>query len=220
MDRPLIGITTYGRDEEGKFSLPSEYVDAVRRAGGVPLLLPPGENDAASCLASLHGLILAGGGDIHPKTCGGALHETSYMMDRERDTSEIAMVKDVLATGMPTLAICRGAQIVNAALGGSLYSHIPDVVGEAVPHRLPPREPTAHKVSIVPGSMLAKVIETTECSPQSWHHQAVNTPAAGLKVTAHAPDGIIEAFEKPDHPWLIAVQWHPELTAAADPGQQ
>ncbi|MGE3314070.1 MAG: gamma-glutamyl-gamma-aminobutyrate hydrolase family protein [Planctomycetaceae bacterium] len=217
---PLIGITTYGRDEDNRFRVPGDYVDAVRRAGGVPVLIPPGGHGLEFALARVDGLILAGGGDINPQHYGGTMHETIYSVDAERDASEMILARAVVESGMPTFGICRGLQLINVALGGTLHEHLPDVVGESVLHRLPPREATEHAVRVKSGSKLGDVLLDLEFTAASWHHQAVRDVAPGLNVVAHAPDGTIEALEKTDHPWLIAVQWHPELTAAVSATQQ
>jgi putative glutamine amidotransferase len=217
---PLIGITTYARDEGNKVTLPSEYIDAVRRAGGCAVLLPPGERNLDIVLARLDGLIIAGGGDIDPARYGGDHHTAVYMIDTERDEMELELARRVIDSGMPTLCICRGSQILNVALGGTLHVHLPDVVGEQVHHRAPPREPTPHPVQIDDQSRLAELIGRTEREPMSWHHQAICNVAPQLQVVARAPDDVVEAIEYPDHPWLIGVQWHPELTAADDPAQQ
>ena len=166
------------------------------------------------------GLILCGGGDLHPACYGRQLHATNYGMDHQRDMNELAMVRRALETDMPAFAICRGIQVLNVALGGTLIQHIPDVFGEKVLHRLPPRKPTPHPVTIRPESRLAEILACTECAPISWHHQAIGDLGRGLRVVANAPDGVVEAVEMPEHPELIAVQWHPELSAAADPVQQ
>ena len=220
LEPPLIGITTYGRDADNKFSLPGEYVDAVRRAGGVVLLIPPGEPALDALLQQLDGLILAGGGDLDPARYNGAFHETIYMLDPERDSSELAMVERIVADGVPTLAICRGAQVVNVALGGTLVEHLPDECGDSIQHRLPPRDPAAHAVMVEPSSQLAAILQAEAIEPASWHPQAIRDAADGLTVVAWAPDGVIEAAEMAAHPWLVAVQWHPEITAAEDPIQQ
>ena len=220
MTKPLIGITTYGRDDANKVSLPAEYSDAVRRAGGIPLLIPPGEEQWTDLLPHLDGIILAGGGDMDPALYAGNHHETIYMIDPERDNSELTLTNQVIEKGLPTLGICRGMQVINVALGGTLIEHLPDEVGEDVAHRMPPREPTIHGVDVMPGSKLADILQSQRIESASWHHQAVRSVAEPLAVTAHAPDGIVEAAELPDHPWLVAVQWHPEITAADDPVQQ
>lgn len=218
--RPVIGITTYGRDAQNQFVLPAEYVDAVRRAGGLPVLLPPGEFGVDQWLRLTDAIILAGGGDIAPTRYGGGEHASIYMVDAERDAVEVELARAVVASGHPTLGVCRGTQVLNVALGGSLHAHLPDVVGESVLHRLPPRQPCDHVVRVVAGSRTAQVFGREEFSAASWHHQAIDRLGSGLTITAHAADGTIEAVEMPDHPWLLAVQWHPELTAAADPLQQ
>jgi len=220
MHLPLIGITTYGRDDHDTFSLPAAYVDAVRRAGGIPVLIPPGEAHLALLMARLDGLILAGGGDIDPAHYNGQEHATIYMVDAERDSSELDLVRRVVESGVPTLGICRGVQVINVALGGTLIEHLPDEVGDAIAHRLPPRSPARHLVEIQPQSQLAAILGRVQVEPASWHHQALRQPAAGLTVVAQAADGAIEAVEMLGHPWLVAVQWHPEITAAVDPVQQ
>ncbi len=218
--KPVIGITTYGRDDNKRFSLPSVYVDAVRRAGGIPVLIPPGEPDLTQLLDLLDGVILSGGGDIDPQLYAGTRHETIYMLDPERDSSEIKLARLLVDQDLPVLGICRGTQILNVALGGTLIEHLPDVVGEEVLHRAPPRLPVSHEVTVAPDSRLAAILRQTNVSPASWHHQAIRQPAPGLQVVASATDGTIEAVEMPSHRWLIAVQWHPEITAATDPEQQ
>lgn len=220
MTAPVIGITTYGRDERGRYTLPAEYVAAVDRAGGVPLLIPPLPRHAARYLDHVDGMVLAGGGDLDPASYGSDGHETIYSVDPARDDLELELARRIVALRRPTLAICRGLQVLNVALGGSLIEHLPAVVGEDVLHRAPPREPTPHAVRVEPGSRLASVTGSTGFAPMSWHHQAVRALAPGLQVTARAPDGTIEALEMPGHPWLLAVQWHPELTAQQDPAQQ
>ena len=218
--RPLIGVTTYGRDERGRYTLPSEYVAAVVRAGAVPVLIPPVPEHAARYLELVDGIVLAGGGDLDPAHYGGERPETIYGVDAQRDALELALARRIVECGAPTLAICRGMQVLNVALGGTLIEHLPAAVGEDVLHRAPPREPIAHPVKVKPGSHLASVAGGTELAPMSWHHQAIRKPAPGLEVVATAPDGTIEAVELEGHPWLIAVQWHPELTAEKDPAQQ
>lgn len=217
---PIVGITTYGRDADKKFSLPAEYVDSVRRAGGIPVLLPPGETNLATLLAQVNGLILAGGGDLDPTHYDGNGHETIYMLDEERDRTELAMARYVVSQEIPTLGICRGAQVVNVALGGTLIEHLPDEVGESILHRLPPRNPASHAIDIDPSSQLAGILAESRIDSASWHHQAIRRIGEGLDIVAWATDGTVEAAEMEGHPWLVTVQWHPELTAANDPVQQ
>jgi len=217
---PVIGITTYGRDERGRYTLPSEYVAAVQRAGAVPVLIPPVPELARRYLELVDGMILAGGGDMDPAHYGGEAHETLYGIDAQRDGLELALARQIVERRQPALAICRGMQVLNVALGGTLIEHLPAVVGEDVLHRKPPREPTPHAVRVKAGSRLAAIAGATEFAPLSWHHQAIRATAPGLEVVATAPDGTIEAVELSSHPWLIAVQWHPELTAEREPAQQ
>ena len=234
MSRPLIGITTYPPNRDGQVELPQEYVHAVRRAGADVVLVPPGTADdpvdVELVLDRLDGVVLAGGGDVDPARYGGSGHETVYALRPERDRDELALVHALLARQLPTLAICRGAQVLNVALGGSLVAHLPDVVpgpdAGGVLHRLEPEEvrgratPTPHEVEVEPGSALAGVLGTGRVTPMSWHHQAVDRLGDGLRAVARAPDGVVEALELADHPEVVAVQWHPELTAAVDPTQQ
>ncbi len=225
---PLIGLTTYHSRGEGEYDLPAEYVDSVRRAGAVPLLLPPGESRWADILERLDAVIFTGGGDISPEAYGGIDHPALYMVDRERDASELTLARGAVDAGLPTLGICRGVQVLNVALGGTLVEHLPDVVGEEVAHRdeaAGPGDdrsagPIDHMVSVEPGSRLAEVVGALEFRCSSWHHQGLGGVAPRLDVVARAPDGTIEAVELGSHPWLLGVQWHPELMAATDPIQQ
>ncbi len=218
--RPVIGLTTYGRDSANRFDCPGEYVDAVRRAGAVAVLLPPGEADCLAVASRLDGLVLTGGGDINPERYGATRHPSVYSVDDERDAAELALARYVLDTGLPTLAICRGMQLVNVLLGGTLHQHVPEALGEQVIHRVPPRDATQHRVSVQRGTRVADICGSLEFDCASWHHQGLADVASDLQISAWAPDLLVEAIEMPAHPWLIGVQWHPELTAASDPVQQ
>ena len=218
--RPRIGLVTYGRNEDNWFSLPAEYVDSVRRAGGLPVLLAPGETDLKSWLGSIDALVLPGGGDISPSCYGGEPHAENYKMDADRDGNELDLARHAVAAQLPTLAICRGMQMMHVAFGGKLVPHIPEVVGDLVPHRSPERKPVEHLVTANPESKLAEVMGESRVTVASWHHQATEGITEGFRIAAHSPDGLIEAMELPEHPFLLAVQWHPELTAAKDPSQQ
>jgi putative glutamine amidotransferase len=221
--RPLIGITTYPRqaDPRGAFRLPSAYVDAVRRAGGVAVMLPPEGEEVGELIDRLDGFVLSGGGDVQPELYGGEEHPLIARVDAGRDVFEIALVRAVIAAEVPALHICRGCQVLNVALGGTLHEHLPDVVGETLVHReATPEGEERHAVEVEPGSRLAAVMEQTRPEPVSSHHQAPDRVAPPLRVVARAEDGTIEALELPGHPWLLGVQWHPELSAAEDPSQQ
>jgi putative glutamine amidotransferase len=224
MTAPLVGVTTYApsADSRGddRHTLPAAYSEAVRRAGGVPVLLPSGEPKVADLLDRLDGLVLAGGGDLDPAAWGGAADATNYGMDAGRDTLELELVRRVIDGDVPTLAICRGSQVVNVALGGTLHNHLPDVVGDHVAHRTDPPGPIPHRVRVDGDTLVARLMGATEVRPASWHHQAVDRLGDDLRATAWAPDGVIEATEHDGHRWLACVQWHPEITAHEDPTQQ
>lgn len=219
MDPPLIALTTYPAVDDGGITLPAAYVDSVRRAGGRTVLVPPGEPDPASLLGLVDALVLTGGGDLDPVLWGGPAHDSVYQVDGPRDRLELELCRLAVERRVPMLAICRGVQVLNVALGGSLHVHLPDAVGESVTHRLPPRELVPHPVSVDAGCRLALVLGATEIEPMSWHHQGIDRLGDGLRVVARAPDGVIEAVELDGHPWLFCVQWHPELTADTDPTQ-
>lgn len=216
---PIIAISTYGRNSDNEFPLPAEYVDSVRRAGGQPILLPPGSEDLDGILEMVDGAILSGGGDIDPHLYDSKRHPTNYKIDGERDRFELALVRALLRTGHPALYICRGAQMLNVALGGDLVQHIPDAFGNKVNHRLPGRKQVDHDIEIEPETLLASTICTAKTTIRSWHHQALNHLGEGLRAIAWAEDGVIEAVEMFTRSWMCAVQWHPELTAEKDPKQ-
>ncbi|RLC01910.1 MAG: gamma-glutamyl-gamma-aminobutyrate hydrolase family protein [Deltaproteobacteria bacterium] len=217
---PLIGLTSYGKKEANKYNLPAEYVDSVRRAGGIPVLLPPGETQIKSLCSRLDGIILSGGGDIHQDYYNGSAHPMIYNVDEQRDETEFKIIEVLLERNIPTLAICRGMQVLNIFLGGTLYEHLPETFGESVLHRLPPRETSKHLVDISPGSKLHRIVSTSQMEIVSWHHQAVKGIPKELTITAKSKDGVIEGLELDSHPWLVAVQWHPELSASEDRLQQ
>ncbi len=211
--RPVIGITTYSRSEAGEFYLPGAYVDAVQLAGGVPILLPPNQPDPARILDVVDGLIFSGGGDIEPELYGGAHHSTIYLVDEERDSFELELAKQVLSANVPTLGICRGMQVLNVATGGTLITHVPEVYGDSIAHRLDhPRRPIPHDVQVKLDSRLGAIVGQAEIGVVSWHHQAVKEVPDCWRVSASAADGLVEALEHQEHPWLVAVQWHPELS--------
>jgi putative glutamine amidotransferase len=220
--RPLIGITTYHRETSGRsrFTVPSAYVDALRSGGGLAVLIAPGEAAPEELLLRLDGLVLSGGGDVDPTSYGGDAHERSYALSPERDRFELALLRGALERGTPVLAICRGMQLLNVALGGDLHPHLPDVVGERVTHRRSQTEAAAHPVRLERGSALAGLLRSDrlEAVP-SWHHQALRRLGSGLRPIAWAPDEVVEAVELARAPHVTAVQWHPELAGAAAAGR-
>lgn len=231
---PRIGLPTYSRreDENDRFTLYAQYVDGVRRAGGLPLLIAPGssvesraQGEHAELFDFIDGWVLTGGGDVDPQAYGGERHEKIYNTDPERDADELVLIRTILERGLPALCICRGMQLLNVALGGTLCEHLADAdecadaAGKLL-HRAPPRQPLRHAVEVDPASRLAELLGETRLDPFSWHHQALRDVAPGFEVVARAPDGVVEAIESPDHPDLICVQWHPELSCAQDVPQQ
>lgn len=219
--RPVIGISSYPRTGiPPGFALPCGYVDAVRRAGGIPIGLPPGDPNPAHYLNLLDGLILAGGGDLDPQAYGGQSHETVYAVSTERDAFEFALVRAVLERqDLPVLCICRGMQVLNVVCGGDLHTHVPDSVENAICHRRERLCPTDHSATVEPASRLATILGTTNCLVRSWHHQAVREVGRSLRPVAWSEDGVVEAIEHDSHTWCVAVQWHPELQLD-DPIQQ
>ena len=228
MSRPIIGITSGGRSEgyiksrhyREFYSTPAPYVDALRRAGGAPLIIPPGPG-WRTVLPLLDGVVVTGGTDIDPAHYAGDRHNPHILpADAERDHCELDLLRRLLdERERPLLCICRGLQALNVAAGGSLYEHIPDIRAEDI-HRDEAGLWAMQEAHVEPDSLIAEVMGTTRLTTSSGHHQAVKRLGAGLRVTAVAGDGIIEALELDGYPWLIAVQWHPEVTAEQDPSQQ
>jgi putative glutamine amidotransferase len=232
---PVIAIPTYhlpvGRVSDwarAGYALPAPYVDAVRRAGGRPVLIPaPFDGVPDVCDA----LVLAGGGDIEPARYGDAAgaHPAVYGVDPARDELELALAVEAVAAGVPTLAICRGFQVVNVAFGGTLLPHLPDVDGLRA-HGTPVLgDSVRHDVKVAGSSMLERLCGSDVRGCVSHHHQGADRVGHGLVPVAWADDGLVEALElAPDAgggaggagPFFVAVQWHPEMSAATDPVQQ
>jgi putative glutamine amidotransferase len=188
------------------------YVRAVEVAGGIPVVLPPLNNgDVPRMLARLDGLVLSGGPDLAPQAYGAQPHVELGSTEPRLDRFEYAMAREGVRQELPILGICRGAQTLNVARGGTLHQHLPDVVGDAIAHRqIDDGQLPTHPVVIAQGSMLATVLGATQLSVNSFHHQAVDRLGAGLCACAWAPDGTIEAIEDPAQPFVLAVQWHAE----------
>ena len=208
MHKPIIGITT-SYNTNGNISMRPAYVDAIRENGGIGCLLsrPTAPDEIAALAADLDGLLFAGGGDIDPAYYGETVAHPSVEITPERDTFELALFAAFVQTGKPIFGICRGVQLINVALGGSLYQHIEG-------HRQTPTpgsQPT-QTVTVADGTRLAALTGAAgELTVNTFHHQAVKQPGKGAVVTARAEDGTIEAIEVPEHPFLVGVQWHPEL---------
>lgn len=223
MSAPIVGITCYGPDELEfrSYWLPTAYVDAVEQAGAQALLLPAGGRLSDALLARLDGLVLSGGGDLDPACHAGGSHAAVYMVTPERDRFEIELARRALERPeLPLLGICRGMQVMNVALGGDLELHLPDVRGDRVEHRLPPRLPIHHPVRIAGDSLLGRIYGRERFRVCSWHHQEVRKLGHGLVPVAWAEDGVVEGLVQPDHPFALGVQWHPELQVGDDPLQR
>jgi putative glutamine amidotransferase len=229
--RPLIAVPAYpvkaGRVqgwEKPGVAAPTPYVDALHRAGAQEAILMPvaiDDADAGEVLERFDGLLLIGGGDLQPAEYGQDRRDEVYGVIPHRDRFEVALARAAVARGIPTLAICRGHQVLNVALGGSLDQHITGREG-LVHHGTPGVESGAsvHDLELAPGSRLAEAMGVTHASCSSHHHQAVERTGDGLCVTARAPDGVIEGIEVDGDGWIVGAQWHPEDTAAADPAHQ
>lgn len=214
---PVIGITTYGRNIKGRFHLPGDYVDAVRAGGGLPVLLPPGEPHADGILKRIDGLILAGGEDIEPRLYGGIPHPAIERVDPERDAFELALARAALKGDLPVLGICRGHQMLNVATGGDLIPHLPERQRNGVVHRGENEREVIHPVRIEAGSRLEEILGAAEVPTVSLHHQGMGNISPEWRPSAYAPDGLVEAQEHRRHPWMIAVQWHPEMAYREPP---
>lgn len=228
---PLVAVPTYhlaaGRVLDwarGGYAVPEGYVVGLGRAGARPLLLPPAPGVAAEdLLAPFDAMVLAGGGDVDPARYGGGdPHPAVYGVDPVRDRSELDLVRAAIALRLPTLAICRGMQVLNVALGGSLHQHLPDLQGLDL-HGHPTRHrPVLHDVKIAAGTRLAEAAgqEVLRCT--SHHHQGVDRLGDGLVAVAWSGDGLVEGIELSgaEDGWIVGVQWHPEMTAAEDGNQQ
>lgn len=214
MSRPVIGISTYV--EPARFTvwdlpvalLPYMYVEQVTRAGGQAVLIPPA-GDPAELVPRLDGLILAGGGDVDPARYGEAPHPSTSYIRKFRDEGEFGLMRAALEARIPFLGICRGLQVLNVALGGTLHQHLPEVTGHTG-HSPAPGEFGHLPVHPVPGSRVARALGGGPRTVPHYHHQAADRLGEGLTVTATADDGVIEAVELDSHPFVVAVQWHPE----------
>jgi putative glutamine amidotransferase len=218
--RPIIGLTAYRKSSTQTppaplFALMPTYIEAVSAAGGIPILIPIGLDEAAlaSVLARLDGLVLPGGGDIAGDYYQSQHPDFIFEVDDDRDRAELYLARQAVARRLPLLAICRGHQMLNVALGGTLYEDVMQFMPGAIKHdffTLFPRNHLAHEVTVEPESRLAAALGVDSVCVNSLHHQGIRDLAPGLIPAAHAPDGLIEAVEAVDHPFAVGVQWHPE----------
>ena len=217
-DQPLVALIATRQTHPKRaptYEIQQAYLDAILTAGGLPILLPTSLpiNALPELVNRFNGFVLSGGGDVDPALYSGHLDTTIHSIDPERDAFELALIPLVRATDKPLLAICRGMQVLNVALGGSLYEDIASALPAAQRHDWYPNYPRdylAHTVEVEPGSRLAEILGTHKLRTNSLHHQAIRQPAPALDVVAHAEDGVIEAVELPEKRFAIGVQWHPE----------
>jgi putative glutamine amidotransferase len=212
--RPLIGVTSYdepvawGAWNVEAMLVPSAYVRAVERAGGRALIIPPAGVGLDETLAALDGLVFSGGGDIDPDAYGADAHDETRGINTRRDEAELSLLRAALDRDMPVLAVCRGSQVLNVALGGDLVQHLPEIVGHDR-HLHTPGEFADHDVRVDPASQVGAILG--ERSPvKSHHHQAFGRLGVGLREAAWADDGTVEAIEDPSRRFAVGVLWHPE----------
>ena len=221
MTSPIIGITTgYAEDGRPTCALPAAYVDSVLLAGGLPVLLPPveGEGLVGRLLDRVSGVLFAGGADVDPAAYGAEPHRKTALLHPRRNSFELALARLAARRSVPMMGICLGCQMLNVALGGTLYQHIPDQIASPLPHSPgQPGERVYHQVTIDPNSHLAAILGTTALEVNSSHHQSIRGLAPELRAVAWSRDGVIEAAEARDQRFIVAIQWHPENLAAERP---
>ncbi|HET9426712.1 MAG TPA: gamma-glutamyl-gamma-aminobutyrate hydrolase family protein [Gemmatimonadaceae bacterium] len=215
MSTPIVAVTATTRLVDGmaKAMVNRAYTDAILDAGMIPLLVPPMTGESApSILDAVQGLVLTGGEDIDPAYFGAERHPATGPANELRDECELALAREAARRGMPTLAICRGVQVLNVALGGTLVQDIPSEVSKTIQHQAKgERGQRVHDVAINPGSRLGQIVGSAAIRTNSFHHQSVERVAPGLEITATSSDGVIEAVECADRAWwAVGVQWHPE----------
>ncbi len=217
MPKPMIGLTTSRLPHPSSrpvFGTNIPYTKSVVDAGGLPVLIPLNysDDDLDLLLDRLDGILFTGGYDIDPRRYGNQPHQKVERMDADRDRVEIHLVQVLIRLGKPFFGICRGCQVINIALGGSLYEDLPEQFPGDIQHdnHDHPRNYLAHTVYVKSYTYLSQILAVTSTEVNSLHHQGVNRLAQELKISAIAPDGLIEAFELPNYPFGIAVQWHPE----------
>jgi putative glutamine amidotransferase len=214
LNKPIIGI---GADvqvtpgERDRAFVYMTYAEAVRRAGAIPVLVPPQPENSAELMATLDGFLLAGGEDCDPAAYGEERHPTvTDPMDPRRQENDLSLAEAARSHNVPMLGICLGLQVMNVAAGGTLIQDIDSQHDTEIQHASIPEDRARHDVIIEQGTQLASVLPAGEYNVNSSHHQAIRKVGEGLRVTAHAPDGIVEGLEDPRHPFYLGVQWHPE----------
>lgn len=214
MNKPIIGIGSDVQHLEGQrdraFAFLT-YVESLRRAGAIPVIIPPQPENAAGIMEELDGILLAGGDDCDPALYSDERHPScDKLMDARRQENDLALAKFARQHRIPTLGICLGLQMMNVASGGTLIQDIDSQFETEIRHVSQPEDRARHDIIIEQGTKLSTLLPAIECNVNSSHHQAIGRVAEGLRVTAHAPDGLVEGLEDPKHPFYIGVQWHPE----------
>lgn len=225
MSRPVIGITL-DYEEPGNYSnlpwyaLRENYAGAVTEAGGLPLPLPHEPEQAEAYLDLIDGLVITGGAfDVDPAMFGAGERHPSVVTKDRRTAFELAATQGALARDMPVLGICGGQQLLHVALGGTLIQHIPDEVQNPLAHEQPnPRDEPGHSVSVLPGTLLHRIVQRDSLEVNSAHHQAAKDASDRIIINAVAPDGVIEGIEATDRSFCLGVQWHPEYKVSAGDG--
>lgn len=227
---PIIGITAGLMTDEQDYGtvtrhrVSADYSEAVLAAGGVPIILPPQDGTVDSILDVVDGLIFSGGADIDPALYGDTdVHPATYDISAERDRFELDLMRAAVERDLPVLCICRGIQVLNVALGGSLVQHIDDQIAQPLTHRQHEAgimgNKASHDVTFIEGSLAAQVFESNGVAANSLHHQSLATPAESVRVEGVTSDGVIEAVSVPSCSYVLGLQWHPELLFKTMPDQ-
>ncbi len=220
MSKPIIGIGSDVQSPAGERErafVYLNYTEALRKAGAIAVIIPPQPENADDLIRELDGLVLAGGDDCDPAAYGEDRHPTvDPVMDPRRQSNDLGLAKAAREAGIPTLGICLGMQVMNVAAGGTLVQDIDSSLQTEIRHASEPEDRGRHDVIIEKATRLGQILRDHELNVNSSHHQAIGNVGEGLRVTAHAPDGIIEGLEDPKHPFYVGVQWHPEDMVGED----